>query len=343
MASADIWADFEKIRHTVKLNTVDRLKHILSGFNEQCGSNLTKSGKKQELIDRILRELDSWRQTNNSERWLKAKNILNTVRISGIYSPYRPNGESSYATSSSQSIYSSPTASTSGYTARPSGTSNIPHYDPYAPPRKPVVPPAPTVPSTSSSPGIQFKHSPFFRIERAVSSVIECPESTSQIDRKSQSLNFTISSDVATKLSSSSPKYQLRLYCTSSTYYSPPSSFRSNLGPCPIEFPPTCEVRVNNTQMNANLKGMKKKPGTAPPPDLGKLSRIATGASNRLDMVYVNSQQPAPSKKYYMVVMLVEVTTVDQLITRLRKGKYKSSSEILAKSVSYQILAKWAN
>ncbi len=44
-----------------------------------------------------------------------------------------------------------------------------------------------------------------------------------------------------------------------------------------------------------------------------------------------------------MVVMLVEVTTVDQLITRLRKGKYKSSSEILAKSASYQVLANWAN
>lgn len=39
-----------------------------------------------------------------------------------------------------------------------------------------------------------------------------------------------------------------------------------------------------------------------------------------------------PPKKYYLVVMLVEVTTVDQLIDRLRKGKYKSNTEILAKS-----------
>lgn len=40
------------------------------------------------------------------------------------------------------------------------------------------------------------------------------------------------------------------------------------------------------------------------------------------------------SQKYYMVVMLVEVTTVEQLIDRLRKGKYRSGSEILAKSKS---------
>jgi E3 SUMO-protein ligase PIAS1 len=95
---------------------------------------------------------------------------------------------------------------------------------------------------------------------------------------------------------------------------------------------------------------MKKKPGTAPPPDLGKNLRLQNNASNRIEIVYVNSQNPIPSKvcyralssmriltcllyqKYYMVVMLVEVTTVEQLIDRLRKGKYRSSNEILGKS-----------
>ena len=38
-----------------------------------------------------------------------------------------------------------------------------------------------------------------------------------------------------------------------------------------------------------------------------------------------------------MVVMLVEVTTVEQLIDRLRKGKYRSSSDVLAKSMSVTI------
>ena len=148
-----------------------------------------------------------------------------------------------------------------------------------------------------------------------------------------------------------SPKYQLRLYCTSSTYYTPNGSFRSpGATPCPIEFPPTCEVRVNGTQLNANLKGLKKKAGTAPPPDLGKLVRQTSNASNRVEMIYVNSQQPAPPKvvlltrvtysshaylpkqKFYLVVMLVEATSVDQLIERLLKGKYRSKDDILAES-----------
>ena len=94
-----------------------------------------------------------------------------------------------------------------------------------------------------------------------------------------------------------SPKYQLRLYCTSSTYYTPDSPFRSpGATPCPIEFPPTCEVRVNGTQLNANLKGLKKKAGTAPPPDLGKLVRQTANATNHVEMIYLKSQQPGPPK-----------------------------------------------
>jgi E3 SUMO-protein ligase PIAS1 len=88
-------------------------------------------------------------------------------------------------------------------------------------------------------------------------------------------------------------------------------------------------VRVNAGTLQANLKGLKKKPGTAPPPDLGKLVRM-TG-QNRVEMVYVNSQQPVQPKKYYMTVFLVEVTTVAQLVDRLKKGKLRSSEDILAK------------
>ena len=108
---------------------------------------------------------------------------------------------------------------------------------------------------------------------------------------------------------------------------------------------------MNGQALNANLKGLKKKPGTAPPPDIGKNVRQAQNASNRVEMIYVNSQQPTPAKvrpyssfpipythcrtqKYYLVVMLVEVTSVDQLVERLRKGKYKPAVDILAESES---------
>lgn len=47
-------------------------------------------------------------------------------------------------------------------------------------------------------------------------------------------------------------------------------------------------------QLTTNLKGLKKKPGTAPPADLGRTVRMT--AQNRVEMVYVNSQQPVQPK-----------------------------------------------
>ncbi|GJE87674.1 E3 SUMO-protein ligase [Phanerochaete sordida] len=327
MSSTDVWAEFDTVRHNVKHNTVDRLKQIILSFNEQCGTSFTKSGKKQELIDRITRELDLWRRANNVDRWMKAKTIL-TQQGRSMYTNYVPQANS-YGIPP-PTTYSTPASA--HFQSRPPGTSALPAYDPYAAPRRPAAPATtPAASSSSAAPTIQFKHSPFFRIDRIVSSIVECPESSSQMDRRQQSVSFYLTQEVIQKLESKSPKYQLRLYCTSSTYHSPTPSFRPNAGPCPIEFPPTCEVRVNNTILNANLKGMKKKPGTAPPPDLGKLLKLNSGAPNRVEIIYVNSQTPVPAKKYYLCAALVEVTTVDQLIDRLRKGKYRSSNEIVAK------------
>ena len=53
---------------------------LILSFNEQCGTNFTRAGKKQELIDRITRELDIWRRNNTADRYLKAKGILNSTR-----------------------------------------------------------------------------------------------------------------------------------------------------------------------------------------------------------------------------------------------------------------------
>ncbi|KAH9898315.1 PINIT domain-containing protein [Cubamyces lactineus] len=333
MANQDAWADFDTLRHNLKSNKVEQLKQILTGFNDECHTNLTKTGKKQDLIDKITRELDNWRRSDSVDYWLRAKAIMQRVRQTGYYVP-RQNGEPSYSSTHTHNYAPPPPPPTVAYQPGSSSSNTIPRYDPYAPPRRPAVPapPAnPAVPAAPSAPAIRFKYSPFFRIERLVSPIAECLESANSMDRRSQSLSFTLSEETIAKLASPSPKYQLRLYCTSSTFYSPPGAFRSPVvAPCPIEFPPTCEVRVNGMQLTANMKGLKKKPGTAPPPDLGKSVKTAYNQTNRIEMIYVNSQQPTTPKKYYLAVMLVEVTTVDQLIDRLRKGKYKPKAEILA-------------
>ncbi|KDQ63528.1 hypothetical protein JAAARDRAFT_29547 [Jaapia argillacea MUCL 33604] len=333
MASSDPWQDYDGLKHGVKQNTVDRLKQIIAGLNEECSTLLSKGGKKQDLIDRIVQQLEYWRRSNSSLLWMRAKAVLYQVRNSGMYTASKmPADGTSYTAAA---VAHNPYASSSS--SRPNGYHPVPgaipgsvgRYDPYAPPRKPSGPPASALPPPPK-PTIRFKPSPFFRIDQAVSPIIECPESTGSMDRRQGSLAFSLNADQVAKLTSPGSKYQLRLYCTSSQFHSQ-SAFRPMTGLCPIEFPPTCEIRLNTVQLTASVKGLKKKPGTAPPPDLGKTVRTTVGGQNRIEMVYVNSQQGAPPKKYYLVVNLVETTSVEQLVDKLKKGKYKSSSEIMTK------------
>ncbi|PAV21924.1 miz zinc finger [Pyrrhoderma noxium] len=335
------FSDFEDIRHKVKSFTVDRLKQIISGLSLENNAQISKSGKKQDLIDRITDMLDTYRDTGMTEQYSRARAIMHRVRQTGFYSgpslSTQPttSGQPFSTNSASSQLYSLPRSSVSH------SHSAIPRYDPYAPPRRPNI----NTPSAASTPDppktnisisvpIKFKSSPFYKVEQAASTVVECPESTGSHDRHTQSLQFTLTHDQAEKLKQPNSMYQLRLYCTTSTFYSPtPNGFRSNTSLCPIEFPPTCEVRVNGTLLQANLKGIKKKPGTAPPADLSKLVRPLASVANKIEMVYVNSQQNSQPKKFYLVVFLVEVTTVNQLVERLRKGKFRSAEDIKSQMI----------
>ncbi|KAJ7092675.1 PINIT domain-containing protein [Mycena epipterygia] len=328
--STDVWSDFDTIRHNIRHNTVDKLKQILSGLNDECGTHFSKSGKKQEIIDRIVGTLDTWRTSSMTEKWLKAKSVVTQVRYSGTYTNSNPTPVVPAVVPHNPSYSAASLGKVPAFSSAGASTPSVGRYDPYAPPRKPTA----TTSTTPARAGVRFKESPFFRVQQTVSSVVECPESSSATDRRQQLLTFNLTNEHIAKLKSDSSKYQLRLFCTSSVFYSPTlSSFRPNTGPCLIEFPPTCEVRVNSVQLTANLKGLKKKPGTAPPPDLGKYIRLTT-ANNKVEMIYVNSQQPVQPKKFYLVVQLVETVNVESLVQELKKTGYKSSHDIRREMIS---------
>ncbi|KAF8525164.1 PINIT domain-containing protein, partial [Hysterangium stoloniferum] len=330
MSSSNIWADFEVFKNSIRLNTVAKLQTIITGWSDQCRVNIAKSGKKQDLIDRMTRVMNDWKESNQVDKWLRAKAVLEQVKETGHHYAMPPDVTGGpypqpFASSSSHKLNGTP-----AYLAPTGAGSSHIRYNPYAPARK-IESSAPSQTVTHVKPSIRFKSSPFYRIDQAVSAVVECPESTSAMDRRSQTLAFTLTSEQISKLQA--PNFQLRLFCTSSSWHTHHNTGFRTEQPCPIEFPATCEVRVNNTQLTANLKGLKKKPGTAPPPDLGSSVRENTQIQNHVNMVYVNNQQPVLHKKFYMIVNLVEVTSVDQLVEKLRKGKYKSEGDIRAKMI----------
>lgn len=76
--------NLKQVRHTIKNNTVDKLKQILSGFNEECATHVSKTGKKQEVIDRIVATLDNWRAANMEDRWTRGKAVIYQVRNTGM-------------------------------------------------------------------------------------------------------------------------------------------------------------------------------------------------------------------------------------------------------------------
>jgi len=65
------------------LNTIDRLKHIVQGINEECHQQLAKSGRKQDIIQRIEAFLDSSYNIAATDQYTKIKDIIQQVRSKG--------------------------------------------------------------------------------------------------------------------------------------------------------------------------------------------------------------------------------------------------------------------
>ncbi|KAJ7839121.1 PINIT domain-containing protein [Mycena olivaceomarginata] len=173
---------------------------------------------------------------------------------------------------------------------------------------------------TNYTAAFRFRPSPFFTIDQVASTVLECPESLSATNRRECALNFQLNDDQLAKLKAPGSEYQLRLFCTSSKLY-----FSTATIDRLIEFPQTCEIYVNDVQLKtALLKGIKKRPGTAPPPELAPV-----GARNAVRMIYINGGRgQLEYKKYYLVVQLVKTTGGSSHVDHLLKTRFVSGADI---------------
>jgi E3 SUMO-protein ligase PIAS1 len=109
---------------------------------------------------------------------------------------------------------------------------------------------------------------------------------------------------------------------------------------------------MNDTAVTASLRGIKKKPGTAPPAPvsnakIGTPSRTSTStptgpvgsyalklsppnASNKVELVYMNTE-----KTYYMIVYFVETFSVEQVVEKIKKEKFRQKEDVLKSSRSF--------
>ncbi|KAJ7839131.1 PINIT domain-containing protein [Mycena olivaceomarginata] len=297
--SGSAWTDLDAVSKALPSATAVALKQIIISLNMECGTHMIR--------------------TNNIARWKTAKAIIDEARLPVaapvIFCLYMP------ITSMSSLPPRPPASSSAGYSMAPN-----PAHIPLPPSRSGSTFGSPY--PTNYPAAFRFKPSPFFTIDQVVSTVLECPESFSATDRRECTLNFQLNDDQLAKLKMPGSGYQLRLFCTSSKFY---FSTATTTIDCPIEFPQTCEVYVNDVQVKtALLKGIKKRPGTAPPPELAPV-----GSRNAVRMIYINGGQgQLEYKKYYLVVQLVKTTSVSALVDHLLKTRFVSGADIRRQMVA---------
>ncbi|RUS30902.1 PINIT domain-containing protein [Jimgerdemannia flammicorona] len=140
--------------------------------------------------------------------------------------------------------------------------------------------------------------------------------------------DITLNDDQLNKLRASlnmpdGTRYQLRFFCC----WAETQSYQ-NGSPAPgtlIEYPQICELKVNNTPLSANLRGLKNKPGTVNPPDITPLCRMDRSV-NKVEFVYANT-----SKRYLAAIQLVKRNTVESIVEKIKSNKFVTREEVLKK------------
>ncbi|POV97404.1 hypothetical protein PSHT_14598 [Puccinia striiformis] len=197
---------------------------------------------------------------------------------------------------------------------------------------------------------ICFERSPFYRVDSAASSLAICHRAA-QNDRKSVPLSLILSPEQRAKLTQTTAnptgsQYQLRMFSTSEAYYQHPgypstsatNTSSNNSTPALIEFPTTIEIKLNTCSITSNLKGIKKQPGTAPPPNLasvpgrngaGLALDLKDGRPNQIEIAYSNSD-----KRFFFVIYLVEYYGVYGLMKNLKANRKRGLNQVLQEIIA---------
>ncbi|CAJ0756782.1 6439_t:CDS:10 [Entrophospora sp. SA101] len=101
-----------------------------------------------------------------------------------------------------------------------------------------------------------------------------------------------------------------------------------------IEFPNLCLIKVNKTNVDAVIiitldlmkLSLKNRPGTVHPQDITELCKKDSSCENKIEFHYENT-----SKDYILMLYLVKKVTVEEIVNRIKNGKYISKEIVLEK------------
>lgn len=123
---------------------------------------------------------------------------------------------------------------------------------------------------------LTFKNSPFFTIQKNLSPTVDLK--AREQTRDTVRLSVVFDDGLAARFQSD-PNCRAMVFCAVESY-------DSTWKPVDISFPQHSELRVNSTEVKANLKGLKNKPGSTRPVDITDFLRKKPNFPNNIELVY---------------------------------------------------------
>ncbi|KAM3082237.1 E3 SUMO-protein ligase pli1 [Clarireedia jacksonii] len=97
-----------------------------------------------------------------------------------------------------------------------------------------------------------------------------------------------------------------------------------------IAFPHQSEIKVNQGDVKANLRGLKNKPGSTLPVDITNDLRLKlAGYQNNVEMTYALT-----TKKFYLVIYVVKTVSVSELVKKLASGKRITKDSVVNEMIT---------
>ena len=308
--------------HTLK---VASLKELIKLFNERLpySAPIRLSGNKADLVERLVSFIESTARVPRN--YLEVLSVMGPV---GLFAWLEDMQKLRRATDQFVHIYGhAPSAGTSlqgrqaaaaSAAAAAAAAAAAPHPPPVHPPAPRVPPPRPTALQR-----LRFWRSPFYEPLEYVSSVVQVPEAPPPSGRRQVVVAFSLAQQHK-ELLQDTHKYQLRLFATTFEQYMASVSVADHAAP--VDFPYTCEARVNERPLGVSLRGSKKHAGCVSPPDLNRNGSITLlpGRLNRVELMYANT-----TSRYILVVALCRITHADALADSLKQKHFRTHTEVV--------------
>ncbi|KAF9211724.1 SUMO ligase siz1 [Podila verticillata] len=301
---------------------VNQLKALIKSLNETIrpAPHLKLGGNKAELIYRLTDFIVKYHQIGDQvviRQIRQCVRALNQGEVATIITPVHPGGNGSSYRIPGSMLTSKPNPGQPSSSHGTSSNNKNSYYPQSQPPHQypPQQQPQHSSLAGGSSQMIKqvFKSSPFYRDIQTLCPPKLCVEAK---DRTlSTPLHFTMQPMVATQMKRD-PDFQLMVFCGWAD--------SSPQHPVLMEFPSVCEIKVNGRVLEANLRGMKNKPGTVSPANITRLCRLENADYNKVEFIYANS-----TKRYYASTHVVKKISVQSIVAEIEHGKFLSKEKML--------------